>query len=625
MAGDDAAFERPPFRRLANTAVLRVSANPVAGDTAQPARWSRLAVPGDPGAVPGPAGQSGSGGAPCFVRPPAAVAARSLQSFQPQTVSLRGASAPSRLRDRILGSEADAGAVFSLYAGNGPQGEQGAAAGHAVRLAGALLFTTSIGYGVGILVARFLGTDRFGRLAGAEARAVLILTVLSLGVDTYTLLEVSRRPGHAREFVPGVLAFRALASAVVALVVTGALAVAHQEREAIVLFLLYAGAQLILQANTVFAACLQAVGRVKGIPISNVVAKSIWGLVIIGGIKSGFGARSVPIGWIVGESVRFSYLSRRAGRELGLRLSLRGQQVRRVLKASLPFTATGLVAIAAQLLDVNLLSFVTTDRAVGYYRNAQNLASIAFFVGTVLPWVFTPLISRAAARSADELRSVTRRGFELVMVLAIPGSVLLALNADVVVSVSGSSYAPSAPSLRILSIVLIVTYVIMVAATVLQVQGRSWAVVRAALTGVVVDAALLLAFVPMAARRYGDQGAGVAAAFSMLVAEITASWLLVRLVGSDMADRRALSTIAKTFLAGVPVVAADRFMAAHGFSWVRLLADVVLYGATLLLTKVLKVEDVTQLIRQGLGKNDAMAGTAAGGIPAARTSVGARA
>lgn len=620
MTGDDAAFERPPFRRLASTTVLRVSADRVAGDTAQPARWSRLAVTGDPGAARGPAGQSGSGGAPCFVGPPAAVAAR---SFQSPTVSLRGASAPSRLRDRILGSEVDAGAVFSLQAGYGPQGEQGAAAGNAVRLAGALLFTTSIGYGVGILVARFLGTDRFGRLAGAEARAALILTILSLGVDTYTLLEVSRRPGHAREFVPGVLAFRAVASALVALVVTGALVVAHQDREAIVLFLLYAGAQLILQANTVLAACLQAVGRVKGIPISNLVAKSIWGLVIIGGIKAGFGARSVPIGWIVGESVRFSYLSRRTGRELGLRLSLRGQQVRRVLKASLPFTVTGLVAIAAQLLDVNLLSFVTTDRAVGYYRNAQNLASIAFFVGTVLPWVFTPLISRAAARSADELQSVTRRGFELVMVLAIPGSVLLALNADVVVSVSGSSYAPSAPSLRILSIVLIATYVIMVAATVLQVQGRSWAVVRVALAGVVVDAALLLAFVPMAARRYGDQGAGVAAAFSMLAAEITASLLLVRLIGSDMADRRALSTIAKTILAGVPVVAADRFMAAHGFSWVRLLADVVLYGATLLLTKVLKVEDVTQLIRQGLGRNDATTGTAAGGSTVAQASVGA--
>ena len=517
--------------------------------------------------------------------------------------------APLRLRERILAGPGRLG--LDLHE---PTNERTAhneltthnegelATKHAIKLASALLVTTSIGYGVGIIVARFLGTDRFGRLAGAEARATLVLAVLAFGLDTYTLLEVARRPGHAREFVPGVLSARAALAVMVTLVITALLLALHEPREAIDLFLLYAGAQLILQMNAVLAACLQASGLVKGLPVSNLVAKAIWAAVIVGGIKSGLGSRSVPIGWIVGESLRFAYLSRRNARDLGVRFTLRGQQVRRVLRASLPFGATGLVAIAAQLLDVNLLSFVTTDRAVGYYRNAQNLAAIAFFVGTVLPWVFTPLIARASMRSKEELQVVMRRGFELVMVLAIPGSVLLALNADVIISVSGRSYAPSAPSLRILSMVLAATYVIVLAAMVLQAQGQSWVVVRAALTGVVVDGVLLIAFVPMAERRFGDRGAGIAAALAMLAAEIVVAALLLRRTWDDLCDRRGLTTIGKTVLCGAFVTIVDRFMAAQGFSWSRLSADVVLYGAMLLVTKVLKVEDVRQLIRQGVGR-----------------------
>lgn len=520
--------------------------------------------------------------------------------------------APLRLRDRILAGPG----LLGLDPPLGPtrlsanreltaHNERGLATSHAIKLASALLVTTSIGYGVGILVARFLGTERFGRLAGAEARATLVLAVLAFGLDTYTLLEVARRPGHAREFVPGVLAARAVLAASVTLAITALLLAVHEPREAVTLFLLYSVAQLILQMNAVLAACLQASGLVKGLPVSNLVAKAIWAAVIVGGIKFGLGSRSVPIGWIVGESLRFAYLSRRNGRDLGMRLTLRGQQVRRVLRASLPFGATGLVAIAAQLLDVNLLSFVTTDRAVGYYRNAQNLAAIAFFVGTVLPWVFTPLIARASMRSKEELQAVMRRGSELVMVLAIPGSVLLALNADVIISVSGRSYAPSAPSLRILSMVLAATYVIILAAMVLQAQGQSWFVVRVALVGVIIDAILLVAFVPMAERRFGDRGAGTAAAFAMLAAEIVVAGLLLRRTWDDLCDRRGLTTIGKTVLCGALVAIVDRFMAAQGFSWSRLFADVVLYGALLLVTKVLKVEDVRQLIRQGVGPEDA--------------------
>ena len=300
----------------------------------------------------------------------------------------------------------------------------------------------------------------------------------------------------------------------------------------------------------------------------------------------------MPIAWIVGESIRTLIIGRRVARLLSIRPTLRDQHVARVIRASLPFTGGVVVTMAAQLLDVNLLSFLTTESEVGLYRNAQTLVTIAFFVGTVIPWVLTPVAARAMQRSPTEFGTVMRRGFELVLVVAIPGSVLLSLNADTVVRISGRSFDRSVPALRISAVLLIATYVVVLATTFLVIKGRTWFVVRSAIVGVVIDAILVLAFARAGLHHWGPGGSGTAAAMAMFVSELFVAGIVVLELGPAAWDRRSLVALAKTIVAAAPVVVLDRVLAANGFSWMRLAADVVLYGALMLLFNVVRVDEV---------------------------------
>ena len=511
---------------------------------------------------------------------------------------------PARLRLRIDGRGAEGSDVTSFPGTVAPTtvGLDGArAARHAVSLGGSLLATTTIGYGASIVAARLLQAERFGRVSGAEARAALMLALLTFGFDTYARIHLSTRPDHGREFATGAIAFRAVVTAVVTVLGGALLKVLGQSHEAITLFGLFGIVQFLLQTNAFLNACLQAVGAVRGLATINLAAKLVWAILLLTGVHSGLGVRAVPIAWIVGESIRTLIIGRRVARLLSLRPSLREQQVARVLRASLPFTGGVVVTMAAQLLDVNLLSFLTTDSEVGLYRNAQTLVTIAFFVGTVIPWVLTPVAARAHERSSAEFRTVMRRGFELVLIVAVPGSVLLSLNADTVVRISGRSFDRSVPALRISAVLLIATYIVVLATTFLVIKGRTWFVVRSAIVGVVIDAVLVLAFARAGLHRWGAGGAGTAAAMAMFVAEVVVAVIVVLELGPSAWDRRSLVAMAKTGLAAVPVIVIDRILAANGFNWVRLVADVLLYGALMLLFNVVKVDEVRSQLFDGTG------------------------
>jgi O-antigen/teichoic acid export membrane protein len=224
--------------------------------------------------------------------------------------------------------------------------------------------------------------------------------------------------------------------------------------------------------------------------------------------------------------------------------------------------------------------------ATGWYFSALRLSQLALILAPVVTWVVTPLASRALERSALEYRTLVRRSMQIGLTIAIPLTVVLALNADVVIEVlQGPKYAPASKALRVLSCMFVFTYVNMLAGTFLQVSNRGWVVVRATIATIAVDLVLLLVLVPYGHRNWGDGGAGLAAAISLITAEVAAAvFMMWHLRGTTM-DRQSKSAIAAALLAVSCLVLVDRMAERAGMFILRPFLDVLVLAMFLMIVR----------------------------------------
>jgi O-antigen/teichoic acid export membrane protein len=425
---------------------------------------------------------------------------------------------------------------------------------NASSLGSSLLVTAAIGFLLQIFASKVLGPDETGRVGTAEGISAICLGLLSLGFDTYVRKEVAVRPSHAKEFVPGAIAIRAALSVPVAILVAVLLPVFGKPAKVVAIFLVFALAKFVMQTNEMLAACLHAVGRVKGVASQNLISKLFGAVTLIGLIAAKRGGISLPISVLVGEAVKLVYLAKRTGAELGVWSRVRNQEVMPVLRRSLPFISTVLITSFTMFLDVTLLGFLVNDKEVGYYRFGQQLVMIAYMVGTVLPWVVLPLASRAATQSRAAFEGVARKALEAAMILSTPVALMVFLHADTIVKLADKKFLPTVGSLRVISIMIPVTYLASLGSTLLQAQGRMWVIVRVGIGVAILDGILVLATARWGLSHFGKGGAGIVAAWAMLIAEGLGTLVLLNTLGRHLWNREIAGSVARTLACLLPIV-----------------------------------------------------------------------
>lgn len=475
-------------------------------------------------------------------------------------------------------------------------------------LGGSLVATWTVALGVRLILPRFLGPDSFGAFQFADAFTAAFFVVTSLGVETYIRKEVTTRKEHASEFVGGLLVLRVVMSA---LVIAAMVALMHATGRPVhiqTLVLLFAAYQLFYGLNETGAALLHAVGSVDGLALLNVGAKLVWGAGILGALSMGAGVEGVAVALAASEALKSGVLLLLARRHLELRLAVDVARTAAVVAASLPFYLNYLAHSIYGRLDISLMSFLTSDAEVGWYGAAQNLSGLALMITPLMGWVLLPMFSRAAALSEQHLNAVVRRTLEAVLSAAVPVTLLLGLGADVIVpAIFGPAFAPAVASLRILAPIFILTYVAMVAASVLIRLERGWAVTAISLAGLVVNATLNWLLIPAAWHALGRGGAGVGAAWALVVTETFVTVLMMILLGRRAFDRRSATTLAKTALACLAVVAADHLLAHVGP--VRVAIDALLYAGLVLGLKAVRIGEVVEVIRLAIRQKASYAAT----------------
>ncbi|HEY5958086.1 MAG TPA: flippase [Polyangiaceae bacterium] len=470
--------------------------------------------------------------------------------------------------------------------------EIGLAFGNAVRLGSSLILTWGIALVTRLYVPRYLGPERFGILNFAEAFTATAFVFMGLGLDTYVRKELSVRPEHASDFIGGVIAIRSILLVGVFAAMHIVLAATHRPVDVIWIVYIYGLAQFFTVGSATSAGILQAAGKVRGQSILSVVVKLLWAACTFLAVYFRLGLWAFALTFMLSEGVKslaFFWLAKRELR-FETRVDLKGTG--RVLLASLPFFVSGLATTIYDKIGVNLLAFMTNNREVGWLGAANGLAGITMLLTPVVSWVLIPLMARSYAICADEFYKIVRRTMELIVGLATPVSLMMALGADVWVKLFfGAQFAPSAMSLRVIAISTALMYLTMLLFYALAVLNYTWRITFAFVGGVIINPTCLLLIMKPLITRIGPGGGGVACAIATLVTEIGIILSLIALLGKRGFDRRLVFAFGK-FAGSVLAVVALHTLVLGGCGPWRLVVDAIAYVGLMFATRAVNIPEL---------------------------------
>lgn len=496
-------------------------------------------------------------------------------SDSPEASLAGGASGPGGAAvDTVPDGTVGAGALDA----GGTAGEAGRVARESLMLTGGLAVTWVASLAIRLLLPNFLDPAAFGRLVFAESLALLLFAPLTLGIDTYARRELASQPDLYRRLMRPLAVARGAASVIMAATGVVVLGAVGRPSSVVALFACYAAAQFLVNGGLVAAAFLQGGGRAASVTVTQVVTKLLWAVLALGGLTAGVGPMAIPLALAASEAVRLLWL-RRSNRALFGRAERTDWGAAKVaLVACVPLAARQISIGLSNSLDTALVGGFAGDREVALYGAATLIGMTALFLAPALSAALLPALARTHA-AFGEAATVRLGGRIMAVVVAamLPITALMALEADDIVGrLFGADYAGATASLRLLSLMFVLTYLASIGSSVLLALGRSWPVTLVSLTTVVLNTAANLLLLPWAVDRMGPGGPSAVASATVFGAEAVAAVALLWLVGRQLVDRSLLATVALAAAGGAALLAVHRFSGLDGLPLLALEAAVAL-------------------------------------------------
>jgi O-antigen/teichoic acid export membrane protein len=465
-----------------------------------------------------------------------------------------------------------------------------------LKLGASLVLTWAVALIVKLQIPAHLGPVLQGRFAFADSFANMFFTVITLGVDTYIVKEVSVRPEHASDFLGGIFALRGLMSVVLFGIMAVTLRLTGHTGEIQAAVFVFGLMQLVTYMNWTYGTILQASTHVGRLAVANVLAKVAWGVGLLVALHYGAPLYVLALSMLASELIRTVFLAPAVSLQARVRYRVDIQAVRAVLLACLPFYVGYMAASFGTPLAMSTLEFIRKDeREVGWFAAAQNIASLAMLLHPLLVWVVMPMLSRVQARSEQEMLALLRKIIEALLIVVVPAATIIIAGADLLLHVAfGDRYAPAMSGLCILSLVFVMYYLSIILCNALVISGKSWSVTMVSSTAVLLMPLFMLVFVPIGRRLVGTGGECAGAGMAIVANEALVVVMLLTRFPASPFNPRNVGVLLKSATVATIVLLTNHWLLHLGFA--RLAIDVALYACLALVSGLVRVADVRRAI-----------------------------
>ncbi len=369
------------------------------------------------------------------------------------------------------------------------------------------------GFLVGVLVARYLGTERYGILQYAISLVSFLGIFVYLGLQGVVVRDLVALPGQ-RDSLLGTTFILKSIGALVVYVLIGALSLVLGARgwseTGVVLIV---GASLLLRpletVNYWFDSQVQskytALRQIFTVGMTSVAKLT---LVLVRAPLEAF-AWTVFAEAAIGGFWIVLFYSRRVGSVFAWRFTL--AKARELLGQSWLLILSGFLATVNLKVDQIMLKWMTGSSEVGIYAVAVTLSEAWYFIATAIATSVTPSLIRD--RTADPARYNARlqKIFDLLFLLALGVAIVVTFGARPAVRIIyGAAYLPAATILMVHVWAGLFAFMRQLFSKWLVIEGLLRYSLYSHLMGALVNIALNALLIP----RMGGLGAAVATLFS---------------------------------------------------------------------------------------------------------------
>jgi len=365
-----------------------------------------------------------------------------------------------------------------------------------------------------IFLPRYLGAAAVGKFHFANSLWAVVAIMAAFGMDTLLTKEIARN----RERLAGLVWNSMLLRLGLFVLGWGGVLIFLQSfgypadtRQ--VVFVLGFSSLLWLLAGATQSA-LQGLERMEYNSLGMILSKVVYTLVSIGLLLAGQGVLVIAGVSVLAAAVNLLVQSTALRRLSPIPIRIDWSEMRRLLKAGVPYLLSGIFLVIYMQFDIVILSLLINDQAVGWYGAADQLFGTLLFIPTVLMTAVFPSLSRLFVSDSEALLKITRKSLDLHMLFSVPiGLGVLVVANQAVVLLFGSDFAPSGPILALMGIVLILTYLnVFLGQTLISMDRQNqWTAVMAAAT--VATLPLDLWLIPWCQAAFNNGGIGGALSF----------------------------------------------------------------------------------------------------------------
>jgi O-antigen/teichoic acid export membrane protein len=455
-----------------------------------------------------------------------------------------------------------------------------------------------------LLVApRKLGDDAFGQLSFAMVYVSFFELVALFGTGTYLTKVVARDTSTTGRYVFNTLALKTCLSLALIAVALGLGVVLGFSQETLLLVGVYCIGMFFNALNNALIGGLQGRQEMRWPALWDLARAYVGGalgllVLFSGGSLVLYGlmfnlACAIPL---VANAYALWPLLRR-NRTVVLPLW------RTILAGGVPFFIWSALLVVYGTIDIPLLEAYSGNEPVGWYTLAYRWVSMPVFFAASVATAFFPALSAQNIHIPDVFARTANRALHLVVLVATPAAIGIALLADkFIYLVYGPEFAQAIPLMRILALHIPIVGMDIVLGTVLVSadRQRQWVVVGA--LAAVFNPVLNLAAIPLTTSLFDNGAIGAAVVTVLTEFILMVGALHLRPAGVlDRPTARLLTRIVAASLAMVPVV-----LVLDDLPFLVLVAaGVVTYGVASFALRTISISELRSWMARGDGGAEA--------------------
>lgn len=358
------------------------------------------------------------------------------------------------------------------------------------------------------LITRHLGVEDFGRYVSVSTLMVVVSLVADAGLTTVGIREFAVRDAAGRaRLMQNLLGLRIVVSCAAVVVVVGGMAAAGSEDVLIGGAALAGIGVILLMVQHAFTIPLHAELRLAlatGLEVLR-QALTVAGMVVLVAVGAGllpFLAVTAPVGLIV-ALITIAALRR----SVELRPRLQRDEVRYLLRESVPAAAASTLYTLFYRVGILMVSLLATATQTGYFATSFRVVEALVPVPGMLVTAANPALARFAETDRPRFVAAMQQLFDVSLILGVASILGVVFMAQPAIDViAGSEFQPAVDILRIQAIGLGATFMIVLLNAGLWIQRQKRELVIGNAIGVVAAAGFTAAAVPL-----GGVEAGAAA------------------------------------------------------------------------------------------------------------------